>query len=188
LSTVAHGRVQALLTRLRSDLDAAECHGVLCGMLCGPRAFDARLWLDYLRGEDEAAGWSGAEASALFEALAADTRRALDGDDYDFALLLPADDEGLAGRASAFAGWCRGFLSGIGLGGVGELATLGEDGRGFIADLDRFCRIAFADAAGEDDERAFAELVEFTRMGVLVLYAERDALPPDAAAVRAVLH
>ncbi|MGE0485192.1 MAG: UPF0149 family protein [Gammaproteobacteria bacterium] len=185
---MAHDHVQTLLARLHCDLDAAECHGVLCGMLCGPRVFEARLWLDYLRGEDEVAAWSGAEADTLFAALADDTRTALGGEDYDFALLLPDDDEGLAVRAAAFAGWCRGFLSGIGLGGIGELAALDEDARGFIADLDRFCRIAFADVAGEDDERAFAELVEFTRMGVLMLYTERDASPPGDEAVRPVLH
>ncbi|MCB1746569.1 MAG: UPF0149 family protein [Gammaproteobacteria bacterium] len=184
---VSHARVQALLTRLHCDLDAAECHGVLCGMLCGPQPFESAHWLDYLRGEDDVAGWSGADAVAVFEGLIDAARSALDGDEYDFAPLLPGDDEGLAARAAAFAAWCRGFLSGLGLAGLGDPATLGEDARGFIGDLDRFCRLAFADAAGEADEHAFAELVEFTRMGVLVLYAELGAPPADEGAP-AVLH
>jgi uncharacterized protein YgfB (UPF0149 family) len=99
--------------------------------------------------------------------------RALTADEYDFALVLPDDEQPLAMRAGAFAEWCRGFLSGLGLAGIADTATLGEDARGFLRDLERFGVLEVGPDAGEDEERAFAEVTEFVRIGVLIVHAER---------------
>jgi uncharacterized protein len=170
-----YAAVEHALGALGCDIGAAECHGVLCGMLCGAPLFDRRVWLAHLAGGEAVAPLDDGDAGEALGTLEAHTLRALDGDEYSFALVLPADDEPLALRAAAFADWCRGFLSGLGLAGIADTAALGEDARDFVRDLARFGAIEVAQDPGEDDERAFAELTEFTRLGALIVYAERDA-------------
>lgn len=163
-----------MLRALDCDIGAAECHGILCGMLCGPRAFDHGLWLAHLSGRDDLTPLTQGEPAAALAALAEHTLQALAAGDYGFTLLLPDDEQPLPRRAGAFAAWCRGYLSGLGLAGIADTATLGEDARGFLRDVERFGALEVGPDAGEDDERAFAEVTEFVRMGVLIVYAERE--------------
>ena len=168
-------RVARALGSVHCDIDAAECHGMLCGMLSGPRPFDPGLWLDHVSGGERDIFADG-EARAALEALMRETLSAMSAEDYELTLLLPDDDAALAARAAAFAGWCRGFLSGLGLSGIASLEALGEDAREFLADLSRFTSLAMdrdGDAdSDEEDERALVELTEFTRMGVMLVRAE----------------
>lgn len=164
-------RVARALKSVRCDIGAAECHGVLCGMLSGPQSFDAGLWLDHVSGGERELFASG-EARAALEALMHDTLTAMSATDYALELLLPDDDASLHARAAGFAEWCRGFLSGLGLSGIASLGTLGEDAREFLADLSRFTSLAMDADGDEDDERALVELTEFTRMGVMLVRAE----------------
>ena len=144
---------------------------MLCGMLSGPRAFEPALWFDHLSGGERALFDDG-EARAALDALMSATITAMADDDYDFALVLPADEAPLAARAAGFAAWCRGFLSGLGLSGIADLKALGEDAREFLADLSRFATLAMDADGDEEDERALVELTEFTRMGVMLVRAE----------------
>ncbi|MEQ8661685.1 MAG: UPF0149 family protein [Gammaproteobacteria bacterium] len=174
MSNTLHDRVAHVLETLGCDLGAGECHGALCGLLCAPRAFSPRTWLEHLAGEDAPEAFAQGEARAVLDELLRTSVDALGRDDLGFFLLLPDDDAGLAMRSAAFAGWCRGFLAGLGLGGIGDMTDLGADARGFVTDVERFCRVA-ADAGDEADEHAFAELTEYTRMGVLIIYGEVHA-------------
>lgn len=169
MMTPAFDTVERTLAALHCDIGAAECHGVLSGMLSGG-AFEPRLWLLHVSGEDELGDWEGEQAREVFDALARSTAAALRADDFAFDLLLPDDAQAVSIRAEAFASWCRGFLAGIALAGVADLNSLGEDARGFVNDLERFCRLAVGDS--EDDGRALEELTEFTRMGVLIVHGE----------------
>lgn len=167
-----HARVERVLRALDCDIGAAECHGILCGMLSGPRPFDAHAWHAHLSGHDDLSPFAAGEPQAVLDELVELTATGLDGDSFAFALLLPDDDEALADRAAAFGAWCRGFLSGLGLAGIADLSVLGEDARGFLSDLERFGSLDVGVEGGEDDERALAELTEFTRIGALIVYTE----------------
>ncbi len=147
---------------------------MLCGMLSGPQAFEPGLWLDHVSGGERELFARG-EPRAALEALMGETLRAMSGEDYELALLLPADEAPLALRAAGFADWCRGFLSGLGLSGIADIDALGEDAREFLADLSRFTSLAMDAAGDEEDERALVELTEFTRMGVMLVRAELKA-------------
>ena len=156
---------------------------MLCGMLSGPRPFEPALWLDHVSGGERAIFDNG-EAQAALDALMGATIKALADEDYDFVLVLPADDAPIATRAASFAAWCRGFLSGLGLSGIADLEALGEDAREFLADVSRFATLAMDAAGDEDDERALLELTEFTRMGVLLVRAELHQGGADGPATR----
>jgi yecA family protein len=175
-----HQRVERVLRDLGCDIGASECHGMLCGMLSGPARFDRAAWLTHVSGGDDLHAYTSGEPDSAFDALIGATTAALAASDYSFELLLPGDERSLAERAGAFAGWCRGFLSGLGLSGIADAGALGEDAREFLADVQRFGTLASEAVGDEDDERAFAELTEFTRIGVLVVRAASHDDPDDA--------
>ena len=57
-------RVQTLLASLKCDIGAAESHGMLCGMLCGPARFDEQLWFQQVSGNDDISLFRSESASA----------------------------------------------------------------------------------------------------------------------------
>ncbi len=83
----------------------------------------------------------------------------------EFAPLLPDDDEPLAERATALAQWCQGFLYGLGTGRLNSIDELpGEVGE-IVHDLTEISRATPGEEdPTEDDEQAYAELVEFVRV------------------------
>lgn len=148
-----------------APISAAESHGLLCGLLC-MRADHAReTWIQRTFDDAELS-----EAPAPLDRVYDETLHQLDDTDFDFELLLPDDEElGLAERTAALAEWCSGFGFGVGASGR-DTEALGTESREFLYDA---ARIAQAEVAGdEDDEAAFAEVVEYVRMGVLLTRTE----------------
>ena len=165
--------VSAALVQLDSDIEPAECHGMLCGMLCSPDGFEAVAWLTHVAGYPEAP----LDPSALGEPLQAllySTLRGIDDDDLRFELLLPDDDAPLTLRADALGGWCRGFLSGFGV-SHGAIATSAES-REFLGDLYKFSQIDADSTASDVGESAFFEIVEYARVGAILLREENRSV------------
>lgn len=181
MSADLHQRIEEMLQSNGSDVGASECHGMLCGVLCGPARFDRDAWVTHVTGGDDAPAWSAPETRALLDELVAWTEQGLHAEDFGFHLLMPSDDDQLVHRAEAFAAWCRGFLSGFGLTGIADLRVLGEDAREFLGDLKQFGTLD-ASQGGEENERALEELTEFARMGVLVVRADvaANGTPPPS--------
>jgi uncharacterized protein YgfB (UPF0149 family) len=152
----------------RSALTVAEAHGSLCGILCSP-ALETNIdeWFDHTL-EGVAAGQQ-AELREKLESLVGSTEEQLDSADFTFAPLLTDDDQAdLAERVQALVDWSSSFIFGFGLGnGVPE--ELPEDGWEFFQDLQNFCRLDIPDAPDESAERAYTELVEYLKIGVLLL-------------------
>ena len=97
----------------------------------------------------------------------------LQGADFSYELLLPADDEPLQRRVLALAQWCQGFYLGLGVSGINQLEKLPEDSREVVSDMTEIARMEnYDEQPGEEDEGAYAELVEYLRVGVLLIFEE----------------
>ena len=162
------------LRDLSSDVDAAESHGMLCGMLCNPEPFDGDAWLRHVLGYAPSQRLSELPQTSALLTMVAGTIRALKDDDFGFDLLLPLESAPLPSRTDALGAWCRGFLSGFGLHGAG--ARLNAEGREFLRDLYKIGQVTATDAQGDDGERAFFEVVEYARMGAMMLHEEFRSL------------
>jgi hypothetical protein len=178
-------QVQSLLTQERSLADAAEAHGTLSGCLCAAAGYRCEDWLREILPEGRAAPAAAAALQELYAATAA----ALLQPDMEFDLLLPADDELLNERTEALAQWCQGFLYGLGAGAIPDASELpGEVGE-IVRDL---LEISHAGAGPEQDEEAnesaYAELVEFVRVGVQLLFEELASTRGAGLAAPAPLH
>lgn len=178
--------VNADLEDLSLELHPSECHGQLCGMLCGQPDTALVVWLGRLaaqneRTSDTAIDLTDADRSAL-AALFRATREQLQDIDYGFSLLLPDDEVPFAARSFALSSWCRGFLFGLAMGGVTEGDKLSSDVQEVLQDMSEISRLDTEDAAGDDEEEAaFVELEEYVRVGVLLIWTELqrgDEEPP----------
>lgn len=147
---------------------AAEAHGVIAGVLSSPHP-SADAWTGAVLGDANAA-FDSSEAERLLDGLHDHTAAQLVARDSGFDPLRPDDDRALEERVLAVADFCRGFLMGLVAGGVNELATLPDDAREVVED---FMKIAEAEADGratEIEEQAYAEIVEYVRTGVQLVY------------------
>ena len=171
-----YATVSAALTQLDSEIEPAECHGMLCGMLCSPDGFDTHEWLQHVAGYPDTMR-TPSSLSAALEALLHSTLRGMDSDDLGFELLLPDDDAPLVSRADALGGWCRGFLSGFGI-SRGATAASAES-QEFLGDLYKISQLDVDESASEVGERAFVEIVEYARVGAILLREENRSVTTD---------
>jgi hypothetical protein len=153
----------------------AECHGVACGLLVrqpGASVSGCRDLLALLEIVREA---GPAFTEVLAELLSASQAQLAD-QEMGLALWLPDDDEPLEERTEALAQWCNGFLAGIGAGDDPRLEQLSGEASEALADIQEIALAELGDAADaeqkealEEEEGAFAEIVEYVRIAVLIL-------------------
>lgn len=161
--------------------DLPEAHGTLVGALC---AGEVTLE-DWLR-EVFPEGRPGVAADAL-QAVFDWTRGSLaSGELLD--PLLPTDDVPIVERAPALGEWCQGFLYGLSTHTLPDPERLPGQVAEVVRDLTAITRVgADPDESDEENEQAYAELVEFVRVAVQLLHEElapfRD--DPDQAAADA---
>ena len=84
---------------------------------------------------------------------------------------MPAFNAPVERRADALVEWCRGFLGGVGLSGTAA-RLLSADANEVLADIGRIAASRFDYDDDEEDESALNEVLEFVRVGVLLLHAE----------------
>lgn len=174
--------VDAALRRLDAEMSVAECHGVLTGWLCAASGLTREQWLGHLAPDLAVGDGPAQQAGETLEGLRQAVVAQLNDPELDFQPLLPADDNPLVERVEALGEWCQGFLLGISLGGLKDIAKLPGDSGEALRDLVQLSRAASYDVGeGEEDEEAYTELLEYVRAAVLLVNEE---LNPTRAAPR----
>lgn len=166
-----YDELNSLLIHVQAGARAAECHGFLCGQICVTGANVAEAWHDYLLADidgDEQLHECHTELSDLASIIEAQ----IDSPDLDFQLLMPDDEHSLVERSKALAEWCAGFLGGLGTAGIGQDHEMSGECNEIVDDIARIARIRSAESEDEESESALMELVEYIRIGVLMLYQE----------------
>ena len=179
-TAISYSELGDALARARTGVGASDLHGSLTGYLCGGGSADARHWFDALEfnhGEETAP----ALPDELLEQLYRQCAAWLGDPDLGFEPLLPPAETSIDSRADALVEWCRGFLGGFGLAGAGHRGSLSRDAEEILADFGTIAATDFEYAGNEDDEAALAEVVEFIRVGALLLHAELHAAPESGA-------
>jgi uncharacterized protein YgfB (UPF0149 family) len=173
------------LSESRAVTEPAEAHGTLAGALCATGAYRLEDWLAEILPEGAASG----DAAALLRDVYDETRAALTGTQMQFELLMPVDEQPIELRTEALTLWCNGFVYGLGTSGAPDPEHLPGDAGEIVRDLAQIMRAGVDEREGlEANEAALAELVEFVRVGVQVVFEELGALRHPAAAPRLPLH
>lgn len=167
--------VQQALLRSGALLDAAEVHGLVCGILCfgtiNPEL--EKTWLNHALGEMSQGDALAEESRNVLRALQEYTVDRLEQEELSFYPLVPGDNSALEQRISALGGWCEGFLLGLSMAGLQDVRQLEGIGPELINDFAAIARIDANAEEGNNSETDYMELLEYVRMGVLSLYAEQ---------------
>jgi uncharacterized protein YgfB (UPF0149 family) len=166
-----YDQFERVLRDARALPEPAEAHGTLAGALCSSRDYGLIEWLREILPDDspDEAALRSSVLQNVYDAMV----RQLGGNDADFQPLLPAEDSPLTERADALSAWCQGFLYGLGSGTTPDPATVSTEAGEIIRDITEITHVGVeAGDENEENETAFAEVVEFVRVGVQLLFVE----------------
>lgn len=166
--------VDRTLAELHLATTAAELHGATTGWMVAGAATPMAQWLSALGYETQAHEVTNDQLRALFESSA----KQLTSHSMSIDLLLPDDDASIQARGAALQQWVDGFISGFGL--APNVRALGDDAQEALQDMYRLAGVELDYDEDEGDEAAFTELVEFVKVAVLLLQAERWGKEPSS--------
>lgn len=169
------------LTRLLDPLNPAELHGLLCGLLCADADLNCDQWVRHVREVLADDVEFSQPVRDLLSKLLEYGIAQLNAPDWSVTLLLPDDDAPLSQRVDALGAWCQGLLYGLGLGQAKPRDIFSEESREFLRDATKIAQVGLdSDEPGEVDETAYAELVEYLRVGLLTIHQDlRHSATPD---------
>jgi uncharacterized protein len=172
MSMPGYAELQVALGGLGDGPAAAEAHGTLCGLLCAGVSNLPEGWIhDTLADAEEYSFGGRDDARSMLESLYGSTAAALAEDGMTFHLLLPGDEAGLGERAAALGAWCGGFLFGLAVRGLKPVAELPQELQEILSDLSEISRAGVAEEEAEEEgEAAYAELVEYVRVAVQIVF------------------
>lgn len=155
------------------ELSAAEVHGIITGTVSVPQA---RAPGSLLFGRTPLAPTPAVERLLQYvAALQEDIRSRLQGSEFGFQPLLPAEAP-LPDQVDALAAWARGYVDGLAAAGVRDPQRLNGEVAEFLLDVERIGEAEMdEDETVEEQEREIAEIVEYLRAGVQLVYDELHA-------------
>ncbi|MDA9983251.1 UPF0149 family protein [Gammaproteobacteria bacterium] len=170
--TVHYDELETALSQAGLELSASEAHGVICGSICNQ--MKTGVSPDLRRVLTAGADISGESLLPLqrqLELLLRNTVENLHHDQVEFCLLLADDSGGLPLRLQSLAEWCGGFVLGL-LGGdslaIDELST---DAAELVRDMLSVSELEVR-REGDDSEWDLAEVEEYVRVGVQLIFEE----------------
>jgi uncharacterized protein YgfB (UPF0149 family) len=154
-------------------------HGFLCGRLsCG--AVDLKQLVD---ASTSWLGLSSEQAEAAendFEEFYQSSLNNLEDISFLFLPVLPDDELPLTERLVAVGEWCTNYISGLGE-GMGKEFDISMDGKEALEDISAIGQISVDFEIEDDGERDYAELVEFIRIAVQLIFSDlRPELDTEA--------
>ena len=163
---------------------AAELHGTMCGMLVGNISFIFEKWLREMIDFRIEKNSLSSEHLALLRSLFLESSARLQTGDLSFQILLPSDEADYQERVQALSEWCMGFVYGVGVNQTLCISELSEQNQVFISTVSELslgidCEVNENDDS--EDEKSYAQMVEYLCVGVLSL--NDDARAMNAAAV-----
>ena len=160
--------VQAALEKLKSNVNAAEAHGTLCGLLL--ENSDMATWLKHTLDDlPDAGDVLAAEQLGVLKQLFEQSREQLNNVDMSFELLLPEESDDFGVRLLALSEWCQGLLYSAGIIGLGKTREIDELSQECLSDLLEISKLDHRQDCDEDAEQQFIEIVEHVRMSTLML-------------------
>ncbi len=171
--SVTYLRMESLLRRADCQYSAAEIQGVACGLLVVDLNADAEKWLGQIFQEYDPQNVLQQDISHELKQYIQNLRLQMQDSNLEFSLLLPEDDEALEDRVDAMQEWTQGFLLGIALAGLQDFSALPEDSKELVDDFIEISKVGnFTVDDLEESEEAYIHIVEYLRMGVLLIAEE----------------
>jgi uncharacterized protein YgfB (UPF0149 family) len=158
---------------------ASEAHGLLTGLACrGITATEIgnRMHLFQFSEDDDTALLEG-----LFELILRDLESSIP----TFNPLLGGDKEHIAVRVDEIANWCGGFIQGFCHDGDSAILEQSAEVQEIIQDIMDISgmEVDLTDSVShhlEEEEKAFAEVEEYLRVGIQIIFDETSGFTKNA--------
>ena len=172
MKNLRYSEMNAALQRIGHEQEAAGCHGSMCGVLVVKANTAFAVWLKEVMGDLDSADILTVETKRLLCQAFEVVREQLLDPGLGFRLLLPDDNAAFAQRVQAVAQWCHGFMFGMALSGVDLDVEFSQDSQEILTDVAEIARVGVSRTHDEIDESALFEIIEYLRIGVLVILEE----------------
>jgi len=174
------------LLNVDSMSETAEAHGTLCGLACISGEASLNTWLTLVFEGLDTNNLLLQESQNILKKLHNQTLEKLASPSYDLNILIHNDDEPLDVRIDDLSLWCQGFLYGLSMAGLSDIKSLPVDASEILQDMSDISKVGYNQDEDEDsNEAAFAEILEYVRIGVYVVYNtfNSDDAAPDSITV-----
>lgn len=162
------------LAILELNLDPAELHGMVTGLIAGGASEQAEAYLRSLTMNKSGSRYHQA-MNALFSIYTI-THTCLYNFDFNFQLLLPHDEDTLRNRLFAFTTWMQGFLKGLDMSGLCLEDFDSEETIEVLQHLEDFADMDIDNLEdNEQDEQAYVDITEYVRLAVMQLFCDLQA-------------
>ena len=179
--------LSALMERNQLLTDAAEIHGILCGMLSGGMALENRDWLEALSDFIHQGEPIPAEVKTQVLALYDQTCQQLVEADFALVMCLPDDASPINDRGQALINWLQGFMLGFGL-YQSDLTGCSADVKEALEDFAEIARMDEAMSEDEESEQALFEVMEYVRVSTMLCFNELGKSATDQQSKPKTIH
>ena len=170
--------LQSLLRDPLNPFLVAQWHGLLCGLLATGRPITVVLWHRMASQYSDDGILLDSELSDALEQYIEQQKKQFDDERISFDIVLLDDEHPLDQRAQALGHWCSAYLFGLAVGGVTQETEMGVDSKELLRDMSEISRVEFdQDESDIEDELQYNEILEYIRVGVLLLNTELNSLP-----------
>ena len=152
-------------------VDAAEVHGILCGMLCGGMSLTDQKWLEALSETINQGDAFSDSTQHLLNTLFNQICQQLLEPEFALTLLLPDDQAPINDRGAALINWVQGFMLGFGL-HQQDLMQCSEDVKEALEDFSDISRMEEPMDADEESEKALFEVEEYVKISAILCFSE----------------
>jgi len=172
-------KITTILETAELYTNASETHGVLSGLVCGGVKLDDQSWRTHFNDVVNEGMGLPAHIQRLVESIYGQVVNQITDDGLGFKLLLPDDDAPLDERAEAMAQWAQGFLVGFGMVQQG-LNQAADEIQELIRDIRDISQVSLDfEQEDEESEIAFAEIVEYLRVGAMLCFNTFSRQPAE---------
>ncbi len=177
-----HAQLGAQLAIYEIEATASEVHGIACGLICSNTSMSTNLWSRLIRDPSDAVDEMPAALDRNLGSLMETIRLQLNSPDFEFAVMIPTDDNPAGERLEALAEWCQGFSLGFFAENQRSPEALPGDAGEIVRDI---IEIAGANPEIDGDDldeadRFLTEIEEYLRVGTQLIFEEiQDEIQSD---------
>jgi yecA family protein len=174
-SLPSYNELNRALEKTQSAFQAAEVHGMLCGIICATSGRIPTQWEKLVAGEKE-----NKQSNAILQQLHATSYQQLNEFSFEFTLLLPENKTDINIRTEALGLWCQGFLTGLQQTHIPLKNRATPEIMEALNDITEIAQVEHGHISStEEDESAYFELTEYVRLAILMIYHEFTQSHPE---------
>lgn len=161
-------------------LTASECHGVLCGFICGGINVEDNSWSGAFNDLMNDGLGLPVDLKNLLKNLFETSVNEFVSGEYQVKLMLVDDNKPLSEVAFSLSQWVENFMAGFAI-GDGSKKKLTKEINETMSDLGQICQIDTEIDDSEESQRSFEEISEYVRMSAMLCFAEFGKKPAPAS-------